>query len=187
MAVHLSACGSASGVAQRSSGSRAPTRLIWSVLSYRQSFLAGSIPVDPCSVRAVMERPGAFKDSIGTPFGTLFEQLAPTCAAGSNRSLATRTPLRTIRFDSVAIADSTAKAYLTVIDGENGSSLFVACVGRLHARAPDANRHADGGGARASASPVSMGLHRVRLPCGASASRRAQACRRPLLTLESSP
>jgi hypothetical protein len=104
---------------QRPNGSKAPTALIWSVLDYRQNFLPGSIPVDPCSVMAVMERPGAFEDSISTPFARQFERAAAACSAAPTQRPTNRKTFRMIRFDSVAIADSSAKAYLTVIDDEN--------------------------------------------------------------------
>ena len=95
----------------------APTRLVWSVMDYRQGFLPGSLPVDPCSVMGVMEEPAAFADSIGASFKGQFPGLPASCPAtttGSTRP----TPLRVIRFDSVAVGDSAAKAWLTVIDGE---------------------------------------------------------------------
>jgi hypothetical protein len=66
---------------------------------------------------AVMEEPEAFADSVAAPFKGQFQGLSASCpdiGTGRSRPMA----LRIVRFDSVAVGDSSAKAYLTVVDGE---------------------------------------------------------------------
>jgi hypothetical protein len=68
---------------------------------------------------AVMERPATFEDSIGPRFAGRFEKPAAACPATSARSLENPGAFRVMRFDSVTVADTSAKAWLTIIDGEN--------------------------------------------------------------------
>jgi hypothetical protein len=65
----------------------------------------------------VMEEPEAFADSIRAPFKGQFQGPPARCPAAATGS-AQPGAFRIVRFDSVAVGDSSSKAYLTVIDGE---------------------------------------------------------------------